>query len=117
MTREIFHSTMECFIGAGELPVGVVYRKKGMHPPQFHFAFVPPFRCTEFRPGGDQFAVGKPLAIFISGIFELQSAGFRYIDLGPENYNFLPPGSIFDPASQHYYLASKRTLFPQAPLP
>ena len=33
--QKIFHSTMDCFIGAGELPVWVVYRKKGMHPARF----------------------------------------------------------------------------------
>ena len=35
MTRNIFHSTMDCFIGAGELPVWVVYRRKGVHPARF----------------------------------------------------------------------------------
>ena len=35
MTRKIFHSTMDCFVGAGELPVWVVYRRKGVHPARF----------------------------------------------------------------------------------
>ena len=35
MTRNIFHSTMDCFIGAGELPIWVVYRRKGVHPARF----------------------------------------------------------------------------------
>ena len=30
--QKIFHSTLDCFIGSGELPVWVVDRKKGMHP-------------------------------------------------------------------------------------
>ena len=34
MTR-IFHSTMDCFVGAGELPIWVVYRRKGVHPARF----------------------------------------------------------------------------------
>ena len=51
---------------------------------QFNFAFVPPFRCTEFRTGGDQFPVGKPLAFFISGIFELETAGTVQFGFGAE---------------------------------
>ena len=35
MTRKIFHSTMDCFVGAGELPIWVVYRRKGVHPARF----------------------------------------------------------------------------------
>ena len=35
MTQKIFHSTMDCFVGAGELPVWVVYRRKGVHPARF----------------------------------------------------------------------------------
>ena len=35
MTRKIFHSTMDCFVDAGELPVWVVYRRKGVHPARF----------------------------------------------------------------------------------
>ena len=35
MTRNIFHSTMDCFIGSGELPIWVVYRRKGVHPARF----------------------------------------------------------------------------------
>lgn len=35
MVQKIFHSTMDCFVGAGELPVWVVYRRKGVHPARF----------------------------------------------------------------------------------
>ena len=35
MTQKIFHSTMDCFVGAGELPVWVVYRRRGVHPARF----------------------------------------------------------------------------------
>lgn len=35
MTQKIFHSTMDCFIGTGELPIWVVYRRKGVHPARF----------------------------------------------------------------------------------
>lgn len=35
MTQKIFHSTMDCFVGAGELPIWVVYRRKGVHPARF----------------------------------------------------------------------------------
>ena len=33
--QKIFHSTMDCFIGATELPVWVVYLGKGRHPARF----------------------------------------------------------------------------------
>ena len=35
MTRNIFHSTMDCFVGSGELPIWVVYRRRGVHPARF----------------------------------------------------------------------------------
>ena len=35
--QKFFHSTLDNFIGAGELPVWVVYRRKGVHPARlFH---------------------------------------------------------------------------------
>lgn len=33
--QKIFHSTMDCFVGVGQLPLWVVYLRKGVHPARF----------------------------------------------------------------------------------
>ncbi len=190
--QKIFHSTLDSFIGAGELPVWVVYRGKGVHPARFfhdhnyseiaviisgparhildgenvpvatgdvlivhpgavhaydetgemeiiNLIFDPsrlslpqldgyslPLFGKIFPDGKNLYHSANPAArlapenlidIFIRGMFEFRNAGIGEIELGLENYGFLLPGSIFDPAPQHYYSTSKRTLVPQAPLP